>query len=118
MSQHTCYLTLGSNVSAAYVRVARERLTRLFPGISFGTEQQTLPVGLRNPAPFTNQTARFETILTPEEILPLLKHLETAAGRTPAEKAREIIRLDIDLVCYDQQILRPENWALFFAPQP
>ena len=37
---------------------------------------------------------------------------------TPAEKDREIIRLDIDLVCYDQQILRPENWALFFAPQP
>lgn len=116
MSQHTCYLTLGSNVSAAYVRLARERLTRLFPGISFGIELQTLPMGLDNPAPFTNQTARFETILTPDEIRPLLKHVEHASGRTTEEKAREIIRLDIDLVRYDQEIIKPENWELFFKP--
>lgn len=116
MNQHICYLTLGSNVSAAYVRIARERLTRLFPGIRFGIEQKTLPVGLNNPAPFTNQTAQFETILTPDEILPLLKHIEHAAGRTPEEKEQEIIRLDIDLVRYDQQILRPENWKLLFEP--
>lgn len=116
MSQHTCYLTLGSNVSAAYVRLARERLTRLFPGIRFGNEQQTLPIGLRNPALFTNQTARFETILAPDEIHPLLKHIEHAAGRTPEEKAREIIRLDIDLVRYDQKIIRPDNWKQFFEP--
>lgn len=114
MNLHLCHILLGSNVSAAYVRIAREQLTRLFSDITFAPERTTLPYGLKNPACFTNQTAQFSTILSPEEIRPVLKNLERRAGRTPEEKAQEIIRLDIDLVRYDDTILKEADWELFF----
>ncbi len=114
MNLHTCHISLGSNVSAAYIRLAREHLTRLFPDIVFGQEIPTPPVGLSNPAYFMNQTAHFTTILTPEELRPVLKHLEKRAGRTPEEIRREIVRLDVDLVKYDQKVLKEAEWQRLF----
>ena len=115
MKLHTCHISLGSNVSAAYIRLAREQLVSLFPDILFGPEINTLPVGLSNPAYFTNQTACFTTILTQAELKPVLKHLEKRAGRNPGEVANEIIRLDVDLVKYDEKILKLEEWERLFS---
>lgn len=115
MKLHTCHISLGSNVSAAYIRLAREQLTCLFPDILFGREVCTLPVGLSNPAYFTNQTACFTTILTPGELRPVLKHLEKRAGRNAKEVDLEIIRLDVDLVKYDNQILKTDEWNRLFS---
>lgn len=114
MELHTCHICLGSNVSAAYIRVAREYLTRLFPDIEFGKEVSTSPIKLANPACFTNQKACFTSILTPQELRAILKHLERRAGRTAQETIREIVRLDVDLVKYDDHILKKEDWARFF----
>lgn len=114
MNVHTCHICLGSNVSAAYIRLARELLTGLFPDIHFGKEVITAPVGLKNPAYFTNQTARFTTILTPEELSPILKHLEKRAGRTIKNVNKEVIRLDVDLVKYDDTILKNGDWERLF----
>lgn len=117
MKLHTCHISLGSNVSAAYIRLAREQLVALFPDILFGQEVNTLPVGLSNPAYFTNQTACFTTILAPEELKPVLKHLEKRAGRTRREVFDEIIRLDVDLVKYDDKIIKEEEWKRLFPQE-
>ncbi len=117
MKLHTCHISLGSNVSAAYIRLARTYLEGLFPGILFGQEVYTLPVGLSNPAYFTNQTACFTTVLAPEEIRPVLKHLERRSGRSAAEVSREIIRLDVDLVKYDDRVLKAEEWRRLFLSE-
>lgn len=114
MKLHTCYICLGSNVSVAYIRMARKYLINLFPDIVFGEEFCTFPVRLSNPAHFTNQTAHFVSILTPEELRPVLKHLEKRAGRTLEEVQREIVRLDVDLVKYDYTVLKEEDWKRFF----
>lgn len=119
MKQHICHISLGSNVSAAYIRLAKEHLLGLFPGIAFGPELCTAPIGMQhNFTPFTNQTAEFETILTEEELHSILKHLERKAGRTTEEAKKEIIKLDVDLVKYDTSILKPEDWQRLFNIQP
>lgn len=86
---------------------ARERLTELFPDVRFGEEKQTPPLKLVNPALFINQLALFSTACNQEEIIRSLKAIECEAGRLPGDKELEKIVLDIDLVQYDQQILKP-----------
>ena len=104
-------LELGSNFSALEnLAFARRRLRELFPNIRFGAEQWTEAVGCRlNQAPFLNQEANFHTTLSADEVKALLKGIEREAGRTPEEKAREVIRLDIDLVAIDGRRLKPSH---------
>lgn len=89
---------------------AQQSLTALFSNIWFSTPQQTEPVGMkRNKAPFLNQLAILDTDMCLDTLTNLLKNLERKAGRTPEEKAQEIIRLDLDVLCAGQETLKPED---------
>ncbi len=90
--------------------LARRRLSGLFAGIRFSEEEETKPLSLRRQAMFSNQVARFDSHLSPDEILPLLKTIEREAGRTAEEKRQEVVRLDIDLLACDDIVYKPEDW--------
>lgn len=104
---HTCIICIGSNCDRENkVTFARMRLKSMFPSIQFAEEKETKPIGLDNPALFTNQLAIFATEISQEEVKSRLKSIEIEAGRQPEDKKKEIIVLDIDLVKYDDLWLK------------
>ncbi len=101
---------MGSNTyKEANIQWAQKQLTSYFPDIRFGSEQDTLPLGLTNPAHFTNQLAKFSTLLSMEKIKSICKQLESMAGRLPNDKKDGMVKLDIDLLIYDYQNLKESD---------
>ncbi len=70
-----------------------------------------------NQASFINQLARFSSDVQPKEIEQQLKEIEHLAGRTPEEKALEVVRLDLDLLMADEEVLRPKDLQRDFVQQ-
>jgi len=110
MEQHICLISIGSNTNrSTNIKLAKEQLSVHFPGISFETEQDTIPVGMHNSAHFTNQLAKASTSLSIEEVKSIFKQIEAQAGRLPEDKKNEIVKLDIDLLMYDSLVLKKSD---------
>ena len=98
MDEHHCLLCMGSNTNRyAQLSVAREALRTTFPDIHFGEMMETEAVGSGFHSPFSNQLAK------------LFKELERRSGRIPEDKAQGVVKLDIDLLVFDNKILKPED---------
>lgn len=103
-------ICIGSNEHRRdNLALARKRLAELFPDIRFSAEADTKPLLLRRQALFANQVARFMSDYDAGEVMFRLKDIEREAGRTPEEKKREIVRLDIDLLSCDGKVYKPED---------
>ena len=110
MNHHSCLLCLGSNSNRHFrMEAARKALTELFPNIRFSTEMTTEAIGDKFLSPFSNQVAKIETPLTRKEIRSLLKKIEKENGRLPEDKEQGIVKLDIDLLTFDDLILKPND---------
>ena len=113
MVKHVFYIGMGSNVPEAAILLenARVGLTTLSNGEAlFSTPISTEPVDFLWPAQFTNQVARLTTTMSMGEIKASLKQLERDAGRRRGDKQRGIVRLDLDLLAVDGNVLRPSDW--------
>lgn len=53
--------------------------------------------------------ARFSTALSADSLHRLFKELERRSGRLPEDKPAGIVKLDIDLLVYDGEVLKPED---------
>lgn len=107
---HSCLICIGSNYNRKEnLLLARRRLTALFPSIRFTGEQETRPLFFRNPALFSNQVARFYTDADAERVVKELKTIEKEAGREREDKKKEKVCLDIDLLVFDNRVLKPED---------
>ena len=107
---HSCLICIGSNYNRKEnLLLARRKLTALFPSIRFTGEQETRPLFFRNPALFSNQVARFYTDADAERVVKELKTIEKEAGREKEDKKREKVCLDIDLLVFDNRVLKPED---------
>ena len=110
MNQHSCLLCLGSNSNRHFhMEEARKALMKLFPNIRFSKEMTTEAIGDKFLSPFSNQVAKLETSLTIEEIRNLLKKIEKDNRRLPEDKEQGIVKLDIDLLTFDDLILKPND---------
>ena len=110
MNQHTCFLCLGSNFyRIAHMAYAQRELKKHFPAIRFSKEMETEAIGSRFLSPFSNQVASFETTLSSEEVRAILKQIERDLGRLPEEKSQGVVRIDIDLLMYDDSVLKPAD---------
>ncbi|WP_071146644.1 2-amino-4-hydroxy-6-hydroxymethyldihydropteridine diphosphokinase [Bacteroides ihuae] len=107
---HTCIVCLGSNYNTkGNLAFARIRLKELFPSICFAPELQTEPLGLHNPAFFSNQLAQFTTQEDLSAVICFLKEIEQKVGRRPEDKAKEKVVMDLDLLMYDDTVLKPDD---------
>ena len=88
---------------------ARKALMKLFPNIRFSKEMTTEAIGDKFLSLVSNQVAKLETSLTIEEIRNLLKKIEKDNGRLPEDKEQGIVKLDIDLLMYDDLTLKPND---------
>ena len=118
MNQHTCILCLGSNFyRIAHMAYAQRELKKHFPTIRFSEEMETEAIGSRFLSPFSNQVASFETTLSSEEVRAILKQIERNLGRLPEEKSQGVIRIDIDLLMYDDCVLKPADLERDFVKE-
>ena len=116
MNQHTCILCLGSNLDAATrLSAARSVLLSHFPDICFSQEMVTEAIGSGFLSPFHNQVARLTTPLDAASVRNLLKGIEQAQGRLPEDKPNGIVKLDIDLLKYDDCVLKPKDMEREFV---
>jgi 2-amino-4-hydroxy-6-hydroxymethyldihydropteridine diphosphokinase len=107
-----CYIALGGNQGPVHetFSLALERLDQ-HPDISVIKTShwiETAPVGDQTTDPFLNGAAHLSISLSPESLLLELQQLEADMGRV-----REIRwgarPLDLDLLLYDQLIIRSQN---------
>lgn len=118
MTIHSCLICLGSNSNrTAKMASARENLEKRFPGIRFGMEMDTQAIGSNFLSPFSNQMAWFQTSHSAEEVRSILKQIERDHGRLPEDKALGIVKLDIDLLKYDDNILKPKDLEKDFVKE-
>ena len=110
MTSHSCLLCLGSNFyRIANMAYARRDLKKFFPDIRFSTEMETEAIGDRFLSLFSNQRARWETTLCKEQVLGILKLIERDNGRVPEEKVYGVVRMDLDLLRFDDEVLKPND---------
>ena len=107
---HKCIICIGSNYNRKEnLLLARKRLADLFPSMRFTTERETQPLFFRSPALFSNQVALFFSEAEEEKVKKELKAIEKCAGRRPEDKKEEKVCLDIDLLSFDDRVLKPED---------
>ena len=67
--------------------------------------------------PYLNAVIDGGTYLAKEELEASFKAYEHTRGRKPSDKAQGKIIIDIDLVCYDDEIVRPDEFnTAYFRP--
>lgn len=110
MNKHQCLLCIGSNFEyIEKLSAARIALKHYFPDIIFGKEKKTKAIGNMWLSPFYNQVAVFNSTLSTENIKIIFKQIEKENGRIADDKSKGIVKLDIDLLSYDDMILKPDD---------
>lgn len=105
-----CFIELGSNESSdRKIQDARLVLRECFPDIVFSRMLTTEPQDFESSRPFLNQTGRFTTRKTEEEVRRILKSIEKQLGREPDDKAKGRVRIDIDLLMYNGTALKAKD---------
>ena len=111
-------LSIGSNTFAkTNIDKAKRMLTRLFPEIIFTQPILSEPEEEKYSYLFRNILAKAETELTPEEVIDKIKQTERAVGRSPKDKYQGKVVIDIDLIQYNDTILRPEDFERNYVQQ-
>ena len=91
------------------MREARKLLSALFPDIEFTRVMWTEPIGMEG-EPFQNCLAHATTCLDVQEVERKLKEVEVLCGRTKEETLRNVIRMDVDLLRYDNYRCHEQDW--------
>ena len=112
----TAWLSLGSNVDAeVHLPAAAAALRERFGAVVFSPVYRTPSVGFDGPD-FLNAAAAIETDLDPLALNQWLHALEDAQGRVRGGERFSSRTLDIDIVFYDELVLKgPGNLEL---PRP
>jgi len=105
------FLSLGSNLGQKKARLteALETLGKRAGEISQVSSFYWSPAWGFNGFPFINLTARLETDKKPDELLQIIREIETEAGRKRSGNAYENRPLDIDILTYGNEVIRTET---------
>ncbi|MDD2512517.1 MAG: 2-amino-4-hydroxy-6-hydroxymethyldihydropteridine diphosphokinase [Proteiniphilum sp.] len=114
----TILLSIGSNTFAkTNIDKAKRMLTRLFPDIVFSQPILSEPDDEKYSFLFRNVLAKAETEWLPEEVIEKIKQTERAVGRSPRDKYLGKVIIDIDLIRYNDEILRPDDFQREYVQQ-
>lgn len=104
-------LCLGSNLNReSKIEEAAVLLRSCFDSIRFSEAVYTESEGEDSlSGPFLNQVAIAYTRYAPVEIHAALKQMEYVLGRRPEDKLKGLIPIDIDLLQWNEQILKEED---------
>jgi 7,8-dihydro-6-hydroxymethylpterin-pyrophosphokinase (HPPK) len=96
---------------------AEEILSDLFPNMWWGEIVETAPEDTETTASYLNRAAVVETDMGFEDIKTLFKNIERKCGRTPEGKQKGIIPLDIDLLVFDMEVVKPADMEKNYVKQ-
>ncbi|GAB3030855.1 2-amino-4-hydroxy-6-hydroxymethyldihydropteridine diphosphokinase [Bowmanella dokdonensis] len=102
----TVYISLGSNVDREiHTRSGLDALHRYFNPLTLSRLFESEAIGFDG-SPFYNMVIKGHTKLALEQVLVLLKGIESANGRRPGDKKFAPRTLDLDLLLYDALVTR------------
>ncbi len=108
---HKVLLGIGTNTNACFnMKRAIDSLRSYFPNIIFTSTIESAPYGANFYGRFLNSLAYFETNMPKDEIQLRCKSIERNMGRQPTHKAEGKIIIDIDLIKWDNEVLKPEDF--------
>jgi len=103
-------ISIGSNEDREEnLSVCRTMLNEEFTGIFYSPASLSTPYGEHYRNDFLNQLACIYTNRNRDEIVPILKEIEYMMGRKAEDKMKGIVRIDIDLVIWNNETLRPNE---------
>jgi len=101
-------LSIGTNEDKeANLAACHELLDNSFEEIHYSGTSVTSPYGAHYKNDFLNQLAIVYTNKEKEEISLLLKSIEKEMGRKKADKEKGVVKIDIDLVIWNGEVLKP-----------
>lgn len=107
MDRNRVILCLGSNLDKEKnMERAAEMLCARFIHIRFSRAVYTEPMDCPRTATFMNQVAILYSEKDADEIRDILKDIERAIGRKPADKYEGLVPIDIDLLQWNDRILK------------
>ena len=112
VSMNQVLISLGSNEDPeSNISLCRCLLSDFFDVVFFSQTSVTVPYGIHYKNNFLNQLAFAHTNRTKEEVELTLKRLEKQMGRLPSDKANGVVKIDIDLIKWNDVVLRKEEWG-------
>lgn len=108
---NTLLISMGSNDnSETNMELCRILLSKLFEPITYSETSITEPFGDHYQSRFLNQLALAQTHKNKEDVEKELKLLEIKLGRTVEDKSKGLIKIDVDLIKWNDTILKDEDW--------
>lgn len=110
---NTALISLASNTpdKQAQMRTAFEELHEMGIIAETSSIYETAPYGNPRQKNYLNAVAQVSTSIGYNELHEILKKQEQAHGRTPESKQTGEIPLDIDIVVWNGEILRPQDYT-------
>lgn len=110
-NKHRVVIALGSNYrQEQHINEAVTALRQLLGPLTLTDIVWTDPIGMDGSDRFLNAIAAATTALTAAALEQQLKALERRLGRSNEESRRGRIRIDLDLMAYDDRLLRRNDW--------
>lgn len=113
-NQHQCVISIGSNTADAVCRVmeALYSLSSLSETSAVvSSNYYTTPSYNGNGNDYTNMVVSLSVDMDYETFGGYTKELEIEAGRTPEMKGSGVVPLDVDIVVWDGDIIRTDDFS-------
>lgn len=108
---NTAVISIGSNEdSEKNVEYCKQLLDSIFTTIHYSDTSITKPYGTQYRHDFLNQLALTETEMDLSEVVKTLKLLEKKMGREVEDKNKGLVKIDIDLIKWNDTIVKEEDW--------
>ncbi|MDZ7734704.1 MAG: 2-amino-4-hydroxy-6-hydroxymethyldihydropteridine diphosphokinase [Gammaproteobacteria bacterium] len=106
------YIGVGSNINRdENLRSGIRRLREEFGDIDLSTVYETEAVGFEGDN-FYNMVVGIDTELAPQQVYDLLHEIEAEYGRRRRQERYSSRKLDLDLLLYDDQVIKTEQFEL------
>jgi 7,8-dihydro-6-hydroxymethylpterin-pyrophosphokinase len=112
-------VALGSNVPQGVniLSDAISKIKRMAYDAKFSSIYDTEPEGVHKHSRYKNCIGEISTNLEYDELKKRFKDMEILAGRKPEMKIQGIVPLDIDIVIWNQEVIRPKDLAMEYIKQ-
>ncbi|MBR1932645.1 MAG: 2-amino-4-hydroxy-6-hydroxymethyldihydropteridine diphosphokinase [Prevotella sp.] len=110
--QHKVIISLAANCDPEKnLAKARECLSRILSDTNYTRELWTEPFSAPHSSPlYLNQLVYATTCLGDEQLVGELKDIEKALGRTAEDRRQGRVRIDLDLMQYDEARHHLRDW--------
>lgn len=104
-------LSIGTNTNTRFnLNRAKYLLQKDFPSIQFTCDTKSKAYGKIYKGLFMNTLGYFESDLHKNDLISHFKNIEKIMGRSPEDKAEGKVIIDIDLIKWDNEIVKPNDF--------